>query len=270
MNIKKYKNIYNYMFDDSDNIKSVIICGDIHGEFRNIVNKITLQYSISDSVIIIAGDCGFGFYKYGYYENMYRRVEKRLKENNNRILFVRGNHDNPAYFTDDKSFVREYMCTVPDYSVISVCNHNILCVGGGASIDRVFRQTTVTSSGNYDGDERFKPDLWWKDELPVYSPNLLSDIYEGFIIDTVVSHTAPSFCEKISKEGIDSLAPEDSSILEYVISERDVMDQIYEDLKENVQPINHWYYGHFHDSWRSNIMNTVFCMLDINELSELK
>ena len=66
----KYKNINHYCFDD---VKSVIVCGDIHGEYNEIINKICVQYAITNSVIVFAGDCGFGFHKYGYYENVYNK-----------------------------------------------------------------------------------------------------------------------------------------------------------------------------------------------------
>ncbi len=31
------------------------------------------------------------------------------------------------------------------------------------------------------------------------------------------------------------------------------MDLIYDLLTMNKQPVNHWYYGHFHQSWNSSI-----------------
>ena len=93
----KYKDIFIYDFDD---VNEIIVCGDIHGEFNALVNKVCVQYDIHDSIIIVAGDCGFGFERVGYYDNIYKRNRKRLEEHNNYILMIRGNHDNPSYFTD--------------------------------------------------------------------------------------------------------------------------------------------------------------------------
>ena len=50
--------------------KSIVVCGDIHGEFNAVIYKLCIQYQITDTVLIIAGDCGFGFDKPGYYDNV--------------------------------------------------------------------------------------------------------------------------------------------------------------------------------------------------------
>ena len=43
--------------------KEVVVCGDIHGAFETLIYKACVQYSMTDTVIIVAGDCGFGFEK---------------------------------------------------------------------------------------------------------------------------------------------------------------------------------------------------------------
>lgn len=43
---------------------------------------------------------------------------------NNWILFVRGNHDNPAYF-DGKTFKHKRFMSIPDYSIVKVCGHTL-------------------------------------------------------------------------------------------------------------------------------------------------
>ena len=84
-----------FEFPDS---KCLVVCGDILGDFNMLVNKVCVQYQLRDTVVIVAGDCGFGFEKKGYYESIFNRNNKRMREANNWIVFVRGNHDNPAYF----------------------------------------------------------------------------------------------------------------------------------------------------------------------------
>ena len=46
--------------------KGVVICGDIHGAFEEMVFKLCIQYGMTDTLLIVAGDCGFGFEKPGY------------------------------------------------------------------------------------------------------------------------------------------------------------------------------------------------------------
>ena len=81
--------------------KSLVICGDIHGEFVPLVYEMCVRYGMRDTLVIVAGDCGFGFEKPGAYDQVFRRIEKRLAQNNCWIAMVRGNHDDPAYFATD-------------------------------------------------------------------------------------------------------------------------------------------------------------------------
>ena len=119
--------------------KQVAVCGDIHGDFRALVDKLCVQYGCTDTLLIVAGDCGFGFEKPAFYETEYNRVAGRLRKANNWVVFVRGNHDNPAYFREERIAFGRWR-TVPDYSVVRAAGHDILCVGGAVSVDGVKRR----------------------------------------------------------------------------------------------------------------------------------
>ena len=260
-----YNCISVYTFDD---VSNVIVCGDIHGEFNEIVNKICVQNKIQDSVIIIAGDCGFGFNKRDYYVNMYNKNSRRLEKSNNYILCVRGNHDDPEYYNYRGLFEKKRMMCVPDYSVIEVAGRTILCIGGAVSIDRKYRlreeirlnmhSTTKTKS------------VYWYSEMPVFDSMKLSDIIGRFVIDTVVTHTAPSFCEKQSRAEIQNWLIKDEELLHDIKAERKVMDYIQAYLYAHSHPVNQWFYGHFHQSWHDEIDGIKYNMLDCLELRELR
>lgn len=257
----------NHTFDFPD-AKGIVVCGDIHGEFNELVYKCCIQYSMTDTLIIVAGDCGFGFERQGYYENVYNRNRKRLSKSNNWILFVRGNHDNPAYFRDYPIKHRRWM-TVADYAVIKACGHYILCVGGAISVDRSYRigdpQYHPTKQ-----DDPLAPNIYWTNEYPVFTVEKLDTISENYAIDTVVTHTAPSFCELTSKHGLANWAIRDEDLAAHVKYERQVMDKILDYLKSNHHPLRHWFYGHFHQSWHQEMDGVQYNMLDIMELMELR
>ena len=216
-----------------------------------------------DTLLIVAGDCGFGFEKSGYYDIIYNRNSARLSKANNWILMVRGNHDDPSYFNEEK-ISHERFRTIPDYSVIQACDHNILCVGGAISIDRYSRQ-------KYDNRNRISQVAsYWPDEVPVYDETLLNEISKEFRIDTIITHTAPSFCELFSKDGIADWAEWDPELFTDIDKERHTIDQIFHHLKSAEHPITHWYYGHFHRSWTSEIEGVLFSMLDIMEFKEVR
>ena len=94
------KNITLFLFPDA---KQIVVCGDIHGDFNLLVHKMCVTYDMHETLLMVAGDCGFAFENKGYYDNIVRRNSQRMNSYNNWIVLVRGNHDNPAYF-DGKVF----------------------------------------------------------------------------------------------------------------------------------------------------------------------
>ena len=243
-------------------VQSVVICGDIHGDFNALIHKVCVRYQMTDTLIIVAGDCGFGFERLGYYENVFQRNSSRLSKANNYLVFVRGNHDDPSYFTEEKISHSRFR-TIPDYSVIQACGHNMLCVGGAVSIDR-------SSRIEYDSKQR-KSCLatYWPNELPVYDEEAINKIGKEYNIDTVITHTAPFFCELTLKNGLVDWYERDSHLKDDCEKERLVMDKLFSRLKSNAHPLSHWFYGHFHQSGTAEIDGVRFSMLDIMELKEL-
>ena len=88
-------------------------------------------------------------------------------------------------------------------------------------------------------------------------------------IDTVVTHTAPSFCPLQDKHGVRSWLLSDPELFGDLDKERDIMDQIYSELIKYNHQLERWYYGHFHESTTTHIDNVIFKMLDIEEMCEL-
>lgn len=244
--------------------RSIVVCGDIHGDFNTLIHKLCIQYGMTDTLLIVAGDCGFGFEKSGYYENVFRHNSARLTKANNWIAMVRGNHDNPAYFNEERISHQRFR-TIPDYSIVQACGHSILCVGGATSIDRESRK-------KHDAKNKISGVAsYWPDEVPVYNAALLDEIdAKGIKIDSVVTHTAPPFCELISKDGLAEWAEFDPDIPADCAEERQTIDRIFKHLKDAGHPLSHWYYGHFHQSWNSEIDGILFSMLDIMEFKELR
>ena len=73
-----------------------------------------------------------------------------------------------------------------------------------------------------------------------------------------------------SKEGLIEWATLDSDIPSDCAKERETVDRIHNYLKSAGHPVSHWYYGHFHQSWNSEIDGILFSMLDIMEFKEIR
>ena len=89
-------------------------------------------------------------------------------------------------------------------------------------------------------------------------------------IDTVITHTSPSFCELSSHFGLLEWAERDDTLLEDVEHERKEMDSLYDYLYVKNHPLRHWFYGHFHQSWHCEIDGIIYDMIDCMELRELR
>lgn len=252
-------------FFEYPDAKQVIVSGDIHGDFKGVVYKLCIQYGLTDTLLIVAGDCGFGFEKPGYYETVYNQVAGRLRKANNWVVFIRGNHDDPSYFAEEKVSYKRWRC-VPDYSIVQACGHNILCIGGAISIDRHDRKEE-----NARRKERghVQTAVWWPDEAPAFSSEDIADIPADIRIDTVVTHTAPSFCELQDKQGLKSWAAKDPELVRDTDKERKTIDEIFNCLRVHDHPVGRWYYGHFHQSWNGQREGVLFSMLDIEEFKEI-
>ena len=105
---------------------------------------------------------------------------------------MRGNHDHPAYFDGAMLNFKRFVA-VPDYSILQVCNHTILCVGGAISIDRIYRinewnRNKYRVHSNESQENDISRNLYWQNEVPVYDPNKMNAIPASFLIDTVVTH----------------------------------------------------------------------------------
>ncbi|MBR3286493.1 MAG: metallophosphoesterase [Bacteroidales bacterium] len=249
-----------YSFPDA---KNIVVCGDIHGEFNAMIHKLCIQYQMTDTLLIVAGDCGFGFDRPGYYDYVFNRNSSRLGKANNWVVMLRGNHDNPAFFQEERIRHSRFRC-IPDYSVIQACGHNILCVGGAVSIDRAYRKKHDAMHSHAGAAS------YWTDEMPVYDEAVLNNISKALKIDSVVTHTAPSSCELTSKDGLSYWTAFDPDIPADCDKERKIMDRILAYLKSAGHPVSHWYYGHFHQSWQSEIDGILFSMLDIMEFKEIR
>ena len=122
-------------------IKGTYCIGDIHGRFDSINNFIR-KNDICDSLIIICGDCGFGFENIEYYQKkVFPSLKRNLTKYKDTIIFIRGNHDDPSYY-NNSLFNFKRIKTIPDYTVLNVFSdkgktvlvHSILCIGGARAV----------------------------------------------------------------------------------------------------------------------------------------
>lgn len=248
--------------------EAVYAIGDIHGHFNKIVEMIKM-YDVKNSCIIVCGDCGFGFASVEGEKNNIHKLNKCCKNTGNYVVFVRGNHDNPDYFANGLVNTKN-LVAVPDYTVL---NDSILLVGGAVSIDRMYRmkkEEEIISSYLAFSHSSAEKDyhkshggLYWKNEVPYYDDGAMSEIFnEGIKIKHVCTHTCPSFCDPLEKDGIRYWLSLDDCLEKDIDDERKTMDMIWERLVKDGHPVQDWTYGHYHRHSKTYYEDVCFTMLD--------
>lgn len=253
------------LYNLQDTYNHLCVSGDIHGEIRTLVYNLR-RLNVRDSVVIVAGDCGIGFEKIGHYKNIYQRIKRTLETQNCMLLFVRGNHDDPLCFRE-KLIDYPYMKTIPDYSIVKVGEKNVLSIGGAISLDRFDRKQEILKR-----QIRHKKEIsiYWEDEFPFFDERLLSEItVSGISINTVITHSAPTFCYPQTKRNFERRVIFDPDLLIDVNTERETLSKIYNKLIDDGHPVKDWLYGHFHTSHLEIINDTRYRLLDIDELVEI-
>lgn len=229
--------------------KDIYIVGDIHSNLTVIGNL--MDGAIKDSVFIQVGDFGIGFSDRVYENKKLQALNTLLREKNNILLVIRGNHDDPSYYQGNCTLSN--LKLLPDYSYAEINSKTYLFIGGALSIDRLARTP-------------FK-DYW---------PNEGLELKEELVrpCDVLITHTKTS---KQYPQTFSKIVLEWNEVENKVFADRP-QDNLLEELKaENflmdrifliAQPKQH-FYGHFHTS-RSEIINGCECkLLDINEVIKL-
>lgn len=211
--------------------KHVRFIGDIHGNYRMLGWEICEMKHYSDTLVVVCGDVGFGFSSPAYYATEFTKMAKKMRRLRNHIVFMRGNHDDPSWYTSPPQEFDEFefITIVPDYTVLQTSAGNILCIGGARSTDKHLRRQ------GYD---------WWDGERPTpYTDDLLNALPP---ISYVATHCAPSFALPCNDDRVTEHGEYDATLKEENEKDRRMLMELYCRLVELGHPLAAWCYGHYH------------------------
>lgn len=192
------------------NDKPTYLMGDVHANLENL----SILHKIEPGILFILGDVGFGFSK-----NSDKRLIDFFIDLVNKgweINLIRGNHDNPSYWHNDKYGIKG-INFLKDYTIVNINDKKYLVVGGGVSIDVAFRTPNIN---------------WWEDEeITIGNRNVYKENIYG-----ILSHTGfnpPTILPMNFDREVEERLEREKMILNFI--------------KREVKP-KRWYYGHYHVS----------------------
>lgn len=234
-----------------DDIDNLYFCGDIHANLDYIKyfikTGVGFKNKISNSCIILCGDVGLGFAP-KLEEQKLSELKKICEKQNCIIMCCRGNHDSFLAFQNPK-YKSGRVITLSDYDIIEFKNKRILTIGGGTSIDRLYRKQNGWG--------------YWEDEKIVY----LDDFSQFQNIQIICSHCAPTCAYPYGFDNpiVKQFCKDDLTLMNELIYERDYLQRLYNELSKT-NTIEDWYYGHYHQNMFQTINNTRFHLLGINNI----
>lgn len=234
----------------------MIIIGDLHGGYPEILYKIK-KFGLTKTVFIQVGDWGLGFQHKELDIKALSQIDKFLREKENHLHILRGNHDNKWFWDHRDAFNLQNTKLVQDYEVLEIENQRVFFIGGGISIDRLSR-----TSGK---------DYWPDEEIQFDEALLKSACAQG--IDIAISHVAPKETWPYTFDPI---------VLNFIVkemaagkdlatdleNERQIMSRIYSYLK--AAGCREWYYGHYHESHMEERDSVIFRCVAVQEMYDTK
>lgn len=249
------------------NLNQIIVVGDIHGNFKDFINKLK-RLQITNTLLIQVGDFGLGFETYRKdLEELYN-LDTILQETKNHLYILRGNHDFPYYWRKENFEMNmDNLKLIPDYSEINFIldngniNKNALFVGGGVSIDRFDRLIKYANETN-SHDSKCKQ-TYWEDEIIKDKVDKISKIS----FDYIFTHVPPKVLFEnttLNTNLIDYFMKKDIHLSKDLEIENKILNKLIKiDFKQIIS-------GHFHMSHRCIFnKNKEGFILDINEFSKI-
>lgn len=206
----------------------IVVVGDVHGEFPQLYEGLRMVDARGVTFVQL-GDFGLGFESPAYDHKVLTRMNDHLTGKESMLYVIRGNHDNPSFWTDEGRMEFTNIKFVKDNTVLELDGKRCLFAGGAPSVDRRVRTKGVS---------------FWENECYKYSP---FDADVDLVFTHEVYHGASNFTT--NNHVVKHFAKDDPTLMDYLLDNQKEMEKFYLRLKEaNEGKMLKWYHGHYHVS----------------------
>jgi len=226
--------------------------GDIHADFSRVYSW---QSIAEDSHLFQVGDFGMGYR--GTYNTLVK-LNKLLKDRNNNLYAIRGNHDNPEWFDGRRNLELSNIHLIPDNSILTICGKKILCIGGAVSIDRLH-----PTRGN----------ISWPGEEFKYVDGMDDILASNPDIDIIATHIQDTTLNGVGKDDlVMNYAENDNELLRDLDLEQKELEKLVSGIRKSNWPDKnrYWINGHYHRSLSLKDNKWTYIGLAIGEIYEIR
>lgn len=215
-------------------MKTTYFLGDIHTQTK--FHRKLLDMPPAN--LYILGDVGFGFDP-GCDKGLYKAF-KRLTDNGWDIYLIRGNHDNPVYWHENRNDGNDKVHFLKDNTITEINGEKFLVIGGAVSVDKIYRK---------------KDKNWWEgEEINLFDFEFYNKIKNE--ISGIISHTGPV---------PPNLTPPSFEFTEEV-KEGLRREYSYISFLQKILKPKKWFHGHFHCHREYVDNDCSYTCLDVEEL----
>ncbi len=204
----------------------MIFIGNIGKDYDRFAEKLR-SGGIEGESLFQLGDFGIGLSDKENVERKLNDVNEILKSESAVLYIIRGDWDNPFYFTEENFVYRSNVRLVPDYKTMKLGDYKILPIGGGMAFNR---------------KQKHKKGEFWKEEKMSLEVKRIKKI-RG--VNLVISHKPPSFV--FNTEFEDELVGDwfrGDSCMEYQLNkEREDLRMAFKYLKRR-NSLKYWISSH--------------------------
>lgn len=238
-------------FELDKNFSELIFVGDLHWRLLTFKQKLE-KFKLKNTLFFHVGD--LSVCEYNLSTGELDILNEALIKAKSHLISIRGNHDDPSYFA--KKFSLSNINLIADFTICKVSINkkylNILGIGGAVSIDRVLKKGM---------------NEWFLGEELPYLDNY-DFLKQDFNLDIIVTHTAPiSFWPNTFGPIVYDYLIADVNLTAEITYERKKLQEIVDIILEYNKKVSHYYYGHFHFTYRTTYLDKIeVILLDKEEL----
>lgn len=200
--------------------KDTFVCGDIHSDVRDLIERLEGNYFPTKSDIVLLGDAGF-WHERDLPFQFFPLIDA-LEKADCRVLVLRGNHDNPDFFK--YGMQTRHFVLLQDLTEVRYGTKLGLVYPGATSIDRYWKSLEMLPGNTY-----------WPDEVVPEPSEVPRHHYDFVLAHTGIRPPAASM-SLLSYFSVD-----DKNIGAAIFKEGLNVEKVMKKTSPEV-----WVYGHYH------------------------